>query len=73
MELMLAITVYNYFKPAAGVPAERSLHSPSFDYERNKKCASITVIADIVGDGHSFFLFFFFNVRTFRASTLSSK
>ena len=25
---MLAITEYNYFKPAAGVPAERSIHNP---------------------------------------------
>ena len=48
MELMLAITEYNYFKPAAGVPAERSIHNPYFDYERNKKCTSITVIAGIV-------------------------
>ena len=48
MELMLAITEYNYFKPAAGVPAERSIHNPSLDYERNKKCTSITVIAGIV-------------------------
>ena len=38
MELMLAIMEYNYFKPAAGVSAERSIHNPSFDYERNKKC-----------------------------------
>ena len=45
---MLAITEYNYFKPAAGVPAERSIHNPSFDYERNKKCTSITVLAGIV-------------------------
>ena len=37
VELMLAITEYNYFKPAAGVPAERSVHNPSFEYERNKK------------------------------------
>ena len=50
MELMLAITEYNYFKQAAGVPNERSFHNPSFDYERNKKCTSITVIAGIVGD-----------------------
>ena len=48
---MLAITEYNYFKPAAGVPAENSVHDPSLDYERNKKkCTSITVIADIVND-----------------------
>ena len=46
MELMHAITEYNYFKPAAGVPAERSIHKSSFDYERNKKCT--TVIAGIV-------------------------
>ena len=45
---MLAITEYNYFKPAAGVPAERSIHNPYSDYERNKKCTSITVIAGIV-------------------------
>ena len=37
MELMFAITEYNYFKPAAGVPAEKSIHNPYFDYERNKK------------------------------------
>ena len=48
VELMLAITEYNYFKPAASVPAERSIHNPSFDYERNKKCTSITVLAGIV-------------------------
>ena len=48
VELMLAITEYNYFKPAAGVSAERSIHNPSFDYERNKKCTSITVLAGIV-------------------------
>ena len=48
---MLAITEYNYFKPAAGVPAERSIHNPSFDYERNKTCTSITVIAGIVVNG----------------------
>ena len=46
---MLAITEYNYSKPAAGVPAERSIHNPHSDYERNKKCTSITVIAGIVG------------------------
>ena len=47
---MLAITEYDYFKPAAGVPAERSIHNPSFDYERNKKkCTSFTVLAGIVG------------------------
>ena len=48
VELMLAITEYNYFKPAAGVSAERSIHNPSFDYERNKKCTSFTVLAGIV-------------------------
>ena len=48
MKLMLAITEYDYFKPAAGVPAERSNHNPSLDYERNKKSTNITVIADIV-------------------------
>ena len=48
VELMLAITEYNYFKPAAGIPLERTNHNPSFDYERNKKCTSITVIAGIV-------------------------
>ena len=45
---MLAITEYNYFKPAAGVPTERSIHNPYSDYERNKKWTSITVIAGIV-------------------------
>ena len=50
VELMLAITEYNYFKPAAGVPAERSIHNPSLDYERNKKSTSITVIAGIVSN-----------------------
>ena len=44
-ELMLAITEYNYFKPAAGVPVERSIHNPSLDYERNEKCTSIAVTA----------------------------
>ena len=48
VELMLAIMEYNYFKPAAGVPAERSIHNPYSDYERNKKCTSITVIVGIV-------------------------
>ena len=48
MELILAITEYNYFEPAAGVPAERSIHNPSPDYVRNKKCTSITVITGIV-------------------------
>ena len=45
---MLVITEYNYFKPAAGVPAERRIDNPSLDYERNKKSTIITVIADIV-------------------------
>ena len=48
VELMLAITEYNYFKPAAGVSAERNIHNPSLDYERNKKCTSIIAIAGIV-------------------------
>ena len=45
---MLAIMEYNYFKPAAGVPAEMSIHNPSFDYERNIFFTSITVIAGII-------------------------
>ena len=48
MELMLAITEYNYFKPVARVPAERSNHNSSLDWGRNKECTSITVIAGIV-------------------------
>ena len=42
---MLAITEYNYFKPAAGVPAERSIHTPPlivseikmYKYHRNRR------------------------------------
>ena len=45
---MLAITEYNYFKPAAGVPAERSNHNPYLDFERNKIGTSITIIVRIV-------------------------
>ena len=41
---MLAITEYNYFKLAAGVHAESSIHNPYSDYERNKKNTSITLI-----------------------------
>ena len=44
MELMLAVTEYAYFKPAAGVPPERSNHNPFLNYERNKKCTSINII-----------------------------
>ena len=46
MVLMLAITEYDYLKPATGVPAERSIHNLSFDYERNRKYTSIIVIAE---------------------------
>ena len=44
---MLANMEYEYFKPAAGVPAEMTNHVPSLDYERNKICTSITVIVGI--------------------------
>ena len=55
------LTEYSYFKPAAGVPAEKSNHIPFLDYGRNKKHTSITVIAVIVVisiQSSYFFVFF---------------
>ena len=49
VELMLAITEYNYLKPAAGVSAERINHNPSLDYERNKKCTTQVLSAMLGG------------------------
>ena len=45
---MFAITEYNYLKSVAGVPTEMSNYNRSLDYERNKKCTSVTVIVGIV-------------------------